>query len=36
LPLPRWPTSATLRILLAAWGMPGPPSLAPASLAAGM
>ena len=21
-PLPRWPTSATLRILLAAWGMP--------------
>src|SRR5215217_3719545 len=37
LPLPRWPTSATLRILLAAWGMPaGPPSSCPLSLAAGL
>ena len=33
-PLPRWPTSATLRILLAAWGMPAPPSSCPASLTA--
>ena len=24
-PLPRWPTRATLRILSAAWGMPGAP-----------
>src|SRR3954454_19856731 len=26
-PLPRWPTKATLRILSAAWDMPGAPSL---------
>src|SRR5215217_5984496 len=36
LPLPRWPTSATLRILLAAWGMPMASFFAPASLAAGL
>src|SRR5215210_2091258 len=35
-PLPRWPTSATLRILLAAWGMPMASFFAPASLAAGL
>src|SRR5215208_625810 len=27
-PLPRWPTKATLRILSAAWDMPGAPLLA--------
>src|SRR5215216_2243100 len=36
LPLPRWPTSATLRILLAAWGMPMASFFAPASLTAGL
>src|SRR5215207_6848153 len=35
-PLPRWPTSATLRILLTAWGMPMASFFVPASLAAGL